>query len=59
MAARAVAVGATDLSAFVPDYLIMNVGTNEGEMLKADSVGSEAIYHGVLKKLPATWRLGF
>ena len=47
--------GETNLSAFVPDFLVMNVGTNDGSMIGSDPAAWEGIYLGVLKKLRAVW----
>jgi lysophospholipase L1-like esterase len=44
--------GATDLSAFVPDYLVVNIGTNDSPRL---GTAWETIYVGVLKRLRAAW----
>ena len=47
--------GLTNLSAFVPDYLVMDVGTNDAGMIGSNPAAWEAIYVGVLQKLRAAW----
>ena len=44
--------GATNLSAFIPDYLVINIGTNDSPKLGSSW---ETIYVGVLKRLRAAW----
>ena len=49
------AAGLTNLGAFVPDYLVMNVGTNDAALLHSNPAAWKAIYVGVLRKLRAAW----
>jgi hypothetical protein len=49
------AAGLTNLSAFIPDYLVVNIGTNDGAMIENDAAKWEQIYLGVLRKLRAAW----
>eukprot|EP01051_Picozoa_sp_SAG22_P015087 SAG22_NODE_1923_length_3307_cov_1.728803_2_plen_371_part_00 len=46
------AAGPTNLSAFVPDYLLVNIGTNDSPKL---GTAWETIYVGVLRRLRAGW----